>query len=94
MIYFVGVMQDYFHQHLFANNPSALVDLSFVGTLAIVFINGCSPIVQVCVARFGVRPVMIIGAIFITISLEMASLATQVIITVIKRTCVSLIEFI
>lgn len=71
-------MQDYFHQHLFADNPSALVDLSFVGTLAIIFVNGCSPIVQVCVARFGLRSVMIVGACFQVIALELSSLSTQV----------------
>lgn len=71
-------MQDYFHQHMFADNPKALVDLSFVGTLALVFINGSSPIVQYFVARFGLRPVMIVGTLFITIALEMAGFASQV----------------
>jgi MFS family permease len=63
---------------LFSDNPQALVDLSFVGTLALIFINGGSPIVQVCVARYGLRPVMITGTLFITLSLEMAGFATQV----------------
>ncbi|KAI8637727.1 major facilitator superfamily domain-containing protein [Parasitella parasitica] len=73
-----GVMQDYFHQNMFADNPKALVDLSFVGTLALVFINGASPIVQVFVARFGLRPIMIVGTICITVALEMAGFATQI----------------
>jgi hypothetical protein len=72
-------MQDYFHQVLFASNPKALLDLSFVGTLALVFVNGASPLVQVCVARYGLRPVMVTGTIFITLALEMAGFATQVI---------------
>ncbi|KAL9552549.1 hypothetical protein MBANPS3_003712 [Mucor bainieri] len=73
-----SVMQDHFHQHMFADNPKALVDLSFVGTLALVFINGSSPIVQYFVARFGLRPVMIVGTLFITIALEMAGFASQI----------------
>lgn len=71
-------MQNYLHQTMFKDNPKALVDLSFVGTLALVFINGTSPIVQVCVARYGLMPVMIAGTLFITLALELASLATQV----------------
>lgn len=71
-------MQDYFHKYMLADDPNALLSLSFVGTFAMIFINACSPIVQVCVARYGVQPVMIVGAICITLALEMASLATQV----------------
>lgn len=78
MFYYAGVMQDYFNQNVFANNPSALVDLSFVGTLALISINAGSPIVQVLVARFGLRPVMISGTICIVVALETASLATEV----------------
>jgi hypothetical protein len=74
-----GVMQDYFHQAMFSSNPEALLDLSFVGALALVFVNGASPIVQVCVARYGLLPVMITGTLFITLALEMAGFAIQVI---------------
>lgn len=70
-------MQDYFDQNLFSDSQNALVDLSFVVTLLMVFLNGYSPIAQVCVSRLGLRPVMITGSIFITVSLEFASLATQ-----------------
>ncbi|EPB89705.1 hypothetical protein HMPREF1544_03505 [Mucor circinelloides 1006PhL] len=73
-----SVMQDYFHQNMFSDNPKALVDLSFVGTLALVFINASSPVVQYFVARFGLRPVMIVGTLFITIALEMAGFASQI----------------
>ncbi|KAG2195169.1 hypothetical protein INT47_006451 [Mucor saturninus] len=73
-----GVMQDYFNQHVFENNKTALVDLSFVGTLALIFINAGSPIVQVLVARFGLRPIMIAGTTCIVVALETASLATEV----------------
>ena len=86
-------MQDYFHQHMFADNPKALVDLSFVGTLALVFINGSSPIVQYFVARFGLRPVMIVGTLFITLALEMAGFASQVFHSVYKAWLNGLNEF-
>lgn len=81
-------MQDYFHQNMFSDNPKALVDLSFVGTLALVFINGSSPIVQFFVARYGLRPVMIAGTLFITVALEMAGFASEVITTTYKRALV------
>ncbi|KAL0138423.1 major facilitator superfamily domain-containing protein [Mucor lusitanicus] len=73
-----SIMQDYYHQNLFADNPRALVDLTFVGTLSYVFINGSSPVVQYFVARFGLRPVMIVGSVLITLSLEMAGFASQI----------------
>ncbi|KAI9345780.1 major facilitator superfamily domain-containing protein [Pilaira anomala] len=73
-----GVMQDFFNQTLFKDNEAALIDLSFVGTLSLICVNGFSPIVQVAVSRFGLRPVMILGTIFIVIALEMASLATEI----------------
>lgn len=77
--YSTGVMQDFFNQTLFKDNEAALIDLSFVGTLSLICVNGFSPIVQVAVSRFGLRPVMILGTLFIVIALEMASLATEVI---------------
>ncbi|KAG2212863.1 hypothetical protein INT46_009655 [Mucor plumbeus] len=55
-----------------------VVSSCFVGTLALVFINGSSPIVQFFVARYGLRPVMIVGTLFITIALEMAGFATEI----------------
>jgi MFS family permease len=71
-------MQDYFQQNLFSNNEQALLDLSFVGTLALVFINGSAPFVQIGVSRFGLLPVMIFGSFCIVIALEMAGFAYEV----------------
>jgi hypothetical protein len=71
-------MQDYYHQHVFDNTPQTLVQLSFVGTLALIFTNGMSPIVQMFVSIVGLRPVIIAGTIFVTLALELASLSTQV----------------
>jgi hypothetical protein len=71
-------MQDYYHQHVFDNTPQTLVQLSFVGTLALIFTNGMSPIIQMFVSIVGLRPVIIAGTIFVTLALELASLSTQV----------------
>lgn len=78
MHFCIGVMQDYFHQNMFSDNPKALVDLSFVGTLALICLNGASPIVQMFVVRFGLRPVMIVGTLLVVIAMEMAGFASQV----------------
>ncbi|KAI9484010.1 MAG: major facilitator superfamily domain-containing protein [Benjaminiella poitrasii] len=63
---------------MFSDNPKAVVDLSFVGTLTLVFINGASPLVQVCVARYGLRQVIIVGTLFVTIALEMAGFSYEI----------------
>ncbi|KAG2202721.1 hypothetical protein INT46_003229 [Mucor plumbeus] len=73
-----GVMQDYFEQNMFNNVANAAVNLSFVGTLAMVCLNSVSPIVQICVSVFGVRPVLIVGTIFVALGLEMAGFSTQI----------------
>ncbi|KAI8072262.1 major facilitator superfamily domain-containing protein [Gilbertella persicaria] len=73
-----GVMQDYYEQHLFNNTPNAALNLSFVGTIAMVCMNSASPIVQICVSVFGIRAVLITGTLFIGIGLEMAGFATQI----------------
>ncbi|KAI8890521.1 MFS general substrate transporter [Backusella circina FSU 941] len=73
-----GVMQDYYHQHVFDNTPQTLVQLSFVGTLALIFTNGMSPIIQMIVSIVGLRPVIIAGTVFVTLALELASLSNQI----------------
>ncbi|KAI8982422.1 major facilitator superfamily domain-containing protein, partial [Mycotypha africana] len=74
-----SVMQDYYQQNVFTNSdPKVVVDLSFVGSLTLVFLDGMSPFVRLAVARLGVKPVMIIGSLLITLGLEMAGFATQV----------------
>ncbi|KAL7322518.1 hypothetical protein PS15p_211509 [Mucor circinelloides] len=73
-----GIMQDNFHKTTFADNPNALVQLSFVGTLALFCLHALSPVVRISISRFGVRPVIILGTILIALSLEMAALATKI----------------
>ncbi|KAF1800813.1 major facilitator superfamily domain-containing protein [Mucor lusitanicus] len=73
-----GVMQDYFERNMFNNVANATVNLSFVGTLAMVCLNSVSPIVQICVSMFGIRYVLIAGTIFVALGLEMAGFSTQI----------------
>ncbi|KAI7904339.1 major facilitator superfamily domain-containing protein [Cokeromyces recurvatus] len=73
-----GVMQDYYYQNIFSGNSKALVELSFVGTLALIFINGMSPFIHVCIARYGLRQIKIVGTLCITIALEMASFTHKI----------------
>lgn len=71
-------MQDYYEQNVFVNVPDAAVNLSFVGSLALVCLNAASPFVQICVSMFGVRPVLITGTILVGLGLEMAGFSTKV----------------
>ncbi|KAG1255121.1 hypothetical protein G6F68_010527 [Rhizopus microsporus] len=73
-----GVMQDYYEQYMFAHIQNASLNLSFVGTLALVFMNLGGPFSQILVSVVGIRPVLIIGTIFISLALEMASLSSQI----------------
>ncbi|OBZ87742.1 putative transporter ESBP6 [Choanephora cucurbitarum] len=73
-----SVMQDYYEQHYFSQVSNAALNLSFVGTLSMVCLNGISPLAQILVSTFGIRIVMIIGTLFIALGLEMASFATQI----------------
>ncbi|KAG1088056.1 hypothetical protein G6F39_011748 [Rhizopus arrhizus] len=73
-----GVMQDYYEQHVFTNVPKASLNLSFVGTFSLIFLNIVGPIAQILVSMLGIRVVLIIGSLFIAIALEMASLSSQI----------------
>jgi hypothetical protein len=71
-------MQDYYEQTLFKGVPNVAVNLSFVGTLASVFLNAASPLAQVYASLFGIRVSLITGTIVLTLGLEMAGFSTQV----------------
>lgn len=74
----LGVMQDYYEQNMFSNARNAALNLSFVGTLALVCNNVASPLVQICVSIFGVHIVLLAGTLFLTLGLEMAGFASQI----------------
>ncbi|KAI8370236.1 major facilitator superfamily domain-containing protein [Blakeslea trispora] len=71
-------MQDYYEQHYFSQVPQAALNLSFVGTLSMVFLNGVCPLAQIFVSLYGVRVAVVTGTLLICLGLEMASLATQI----------------
>ncbi|KAI8369713.1 major facilitator superfamily domain-containing protein [Blakeslea trispora] len=73
-----GVMQDYFDQHVFKDDQRAQVNLSFVGSLALICINGASPLVHIAISRFGLQTVMIAGSFLIVFGLEMAGFAYEI----------------
>ncbi|GAA5815558.1 hypothetical protein MFLAVUS_009070 [Mucor flavus] len=70
-----SVMQDYYEQNVF---KGAAVELSFVGTIALVCLNSVSPLVQICASRFGIRVVLITGTFLVGLGLEMAGFSTQI----------------
>lgn len=71
-------MQDYYEQYVFNNVANSSLNLSFVGTLALAFMNIGGPFAQIMVSMFGIPCVLVIGTICITLGLEMASLSSQV----------------
>ncbi|RCH88532.1 hypothetical protein CU097_005782 [Rhizopus azygosporus] len=73
-----GVMQDYYEQHLFGKDSKTTLNLSFVGTLALICLNAFGPVAQILVSVLSIRPVLIIGTICIGLGLEMASLSSQI----------------
>ncbi|KAI8394330.1 major facilitator superfamily domain-containing protein [Radiomyces spectabilis] len=73
-----GVMQDYYQQNLFYDDPNAALNLSFVGTIILVFFNLMSPVGQILASIFDSRIVMLLGTFCITLSLEMAGFSSQV----------------
>ncbi|ORE19132.1 MFS general substrate transporter [Rhizopus microsporus] len=73
-----SVMQDYYEQHLFGEDPKSTLNLSFVGTLALICLNVFGPIAQILVSMLSIRPVLIFGTICIGLGLEMASLSSQI----------------
>lgn len=71
-------MQDYYEQNLFRDAPNAAVNLSFVGTIALVCLNAVSPIVQICCSIFGLKTILIAGTFLVGLGLEMAGFSSQI----------------
>lgn len=81
-------MQNCYHQLYFYNSKTALLELSFVGTLGLAFTNGLAPFCQIAMSRFGVRPIMIFGTLCIVVGLELAGFAIEVITVLRIRNCI------
>ncbi|CAO3667505.1 unnamed protein product [Rhizopus stolonifer] len=73
-----GVMQDYYEQYIFNVVLNTFLKISFAGTIVSACINISGPFAQVLVSIFGIRPVLIVGTILITLGLELASLNSQI----------------
>ncbi|KAF7727412.1 hypothetical protein EC973_007576 [Apophysomyces ossiformis] len=76
VLLFRRVMQDYYEQHMFGKE--ATVQLSFIGSLILVFLNSMGPVAQILRSVVGIRMVILIGLILVAIGLEMAGFATQI----------------
>ncbi|KAI8394332.1 major facilitator superfamily domain-containing protein [Radiomyces spectabilis] len=68
-------MQDYFEQNKF---PNSALELSFVGTLALVFTNLMGPFTQILTSMFGSRIVLMTGTVLVTLALIVAGFSSQI----------------
>ncbi|KAI9496140.1 major facilitator superfamily domain-containing protein [Zychaea mexicana] len=74
-----GVMQDYYEREMFGDTiPDAQLQLSFVGTFALIFANACGPLAQVLRSMWGTRFVLLIGTFLIAIGLIIAGFSNQI----------------
>ncbi|KAI8333743.1 major facilitator superfamily domain-containing protein [Blakeslea trispora] len=72
------VLQDYYEQHVFGKEGSAIVQLSLVGTFGNFALNVFSPLAQMLVAAFGIRISVIIATLLSTSGLFFASQSNQI----------------
>lgn len=72
-------MQDYYQQNVFGNDYSNVaLQLSFVGTLCLIFSNCMGPFAQILQSYIGTRGVLFIGTMFIAVGLIIAGFSYQV----------------
>ncbi|KAI8148622.1 major facilitator superfamily domain-containing protein, partial [Fennellomyces sp. T-0311] len=75
MLFYRGVMQDYHEQHQF---PNAAIQVSFVGTISNVLLNGMGPVARLLSATTSLRTVMLLSVILCVVGLEAASWSTKI----------------
>ncbi|KAI8073222.1 major facilitator superfamily domain-containing protein [Gongronella butleri] len=73
----LGVMQAEYEQ-VFAGTPDVQLYLSFAGTLMEVFVNLMGPAAQYILARWGLRPLLLLGSFLSVLGLEMAGFTTEI----------------
>lgn len=73
-----GIMQDYFERNVFEGVPNAQLQLSFAGTFMEMFVDMMGPLVQILTSRFGLKFVLVLGGLLMTLGLQMASLTSEV----------------
>ncbi|KAL1931420.1 hypothetical protein VTP01DRAFT_9562 [Rhizomucor pusillus] len=72
-------MQDYYQQNVFGNGYSNVaLQLSFVGTICLIFSNCMGPFAQILQSYIGTRGVLFIGTIFIALGLIIAGFAHEI----------------
>lgn len=70
-------MQNYYYTDVF-NGTVSSVQLTFVGTIAFIFINGMGPPMQILKSMFGARAVIGGGCVLMCLGLILAGFSTQV----------------
>ncbi|KAI8143757.1 major facilitator superfamily domain-containing protein [Fennellomyces sp. T-0311] len=73
-----GILQEHFEREVFSDIPDAQFQLSFAGTLIGLLVNLMGPLYQILSARYGVRPVLILGLLIMVLGLMLASFTTQI----------------
>ncbi|KAI7880218.1 MFS general substrate transporter [Lichtheimia hyalospora FSU 10163] len=71
-------MQDYLERKVFYDVPNAQLQLSFAGTFMEMCVDMMGPLVQILTSRLGLKAVLVLGALLMTLGLEMASLASEI----------------
>ncbi|KAI8141127.1 major facilitator superfamily domain-containing protein [Fennellomyces sp. T-0311] len=74
----VGVLQNYFEREVFNHIPDAQFQLSFAGTILGLVLNIMGPLQQILSARYGVLPVLMLGALLMVLGLMLSSVTTQI----------------
>jgi hypothetical protein len=75
---FIGVMQDYYEQHVFGTSAGVVLHLSLVGAITNCVMNLMSIFAQILLSRLGTKWVAVIAGLLCTLGLELASLSTEV----------------
>ncbi|KAI7852490.1 major facilitator superfamily domain-containing protein [Circinella umbellata] len=68
-------MQEFHAHHEF---PNAVVQISFVGTISNVLLNGLGPVARLLSAITSLRNIMLLAVVLCTVGLEAASWATEI----------------
>lgn len=72
-------MQDYYQQNVFGDDyPNVTLQLSFVGTLCLVFSFGMGPFTQILSSYIGASAVMVLGSLLMGVGTIIAGFSYQV----------------
>ncbi|OAD04986.1 hypothetical protein MUCCIDRAFT_108830 [Mucor lusitanicus CBS 277.49] len=74
----LGVMQDYYEQHVYGQESATVIKLSLVGTLGNFALNVFSPFVQILVSTIGIRSSVLLATILSVAGLELSSFTSEV----------------